>query len=116
MMGECFWMQGRIGLAMEQYDAALSISVQCSKWTSMLVTKANGKTESRSREIDWGGETRRGAEFWIPSELAQIPLGGSDVRFSKLQPNPMQRGAWLLLMQWKYCDVKLSRFVGATIC
>lgn len=79
MLGECFWMQGRIGLAMEQYDAALSISIQCSKWTSMLVTKANGKTEPRSREIDWAGETRRSAEFWIPAELPQIPLGGSDV-------------------------------------
>ena len=78
MMGECFWMQGRIGLAMEQYDAALSISVQCSKWTSMLVTKVNGKSESRSRDIDWGGDTRRGADFWNPSELAQIPLGGSE--------------------------------------
>jgi hypothetical protein len=78
MMGECFWMQGRIGLALEQYDAALAVSVQCSKWTSMLVTKPNGKSELRSRDIDWGGDTRRGADFWNPSELAQIPLGGNE--------------------------------------
>ncbi len=91
MMGECFWMQGRIGLAMEQYDAALAISVQCSRWTSLLVTKANGKSEPRSREIDWGGDARRGVEFWNAADLPTIPLGGSDA-ILELTPNAEESG------------------------
>lgn len=86
MLGECFWAQGRIGLAMEQYDAALAISAQCSKWTSMLSVKPTGKAEIRSREINWGGENRRGADFWNPAELAQIPIGGSDLLLEMVTP------------------------------
>jgi hypothetical protein len=110
MMGECFWMQGRIGLAMEQYDAALSISVQCSKWTSMLVTKANGKSETRSRDIDWGAETRRGAEFWNPSELAQIPLAGSDAILElAIDPNATGRLVAIDAMEVLRCQALAIR-------
>jgi tetratricopeptide (TPR) repeat protein len=88
MSGECLLMQGHIGMALEQYDSALALSVKCAGWLSLLGQSPQGKAEQRSRDISWGTENSRNADYYAVSDPWPIALGGADV----LLETPSGRG------------------------
>lgn len=78
-MGECFWEQCDIGMALEKFDAALQISLMSQRWLSLLKpSTGNIRAESRIREVPWAVNTR-GTQMGAYNEAWPIALGSSDV-------------------------------------
>ena len=78
-LGECYWEQCDIGMALERYDAALQISLDCHKWLSLLKPlTGNIRPETRVREIPWAVNTR-GTQLGAYNEAWPIALGSSDL-------------------------------------
>ena len=78
-MGECFWEQCDIGMALEKFDAALQISLMSQRWLSLLKpSTGNIRAESRIREVPWAVNTR-GTQMGAYNEAWPIALGSSDM-------------------------------------
>ena len=78
-MGECFWEQCDIGMAMEKFDAALQISLMSQKWLSLLKpSTGNIRAETRVREVPWAVNTR-GTQMGAYNEAWPIALGSNDL-------------------------------------
>jgi hypothetical protein len=79
MMGECLLSQGDIGAALDKYEAALAISIQCAEWTSLINNPApNERVESRGKEVTWGAANSRNATNLSYSDPWSIALGSTD--------------------------------------
>ncbi len=77
-LGECYWEQCDIGMALERYDAALQISLASQRWLSLLKPlTGNIRAEARVREIPWAVNTR-GTQLGAYNEAWPIALGSSD--------------------------------------
>jgi len=78
-MGECFWEQSDIGMALEKCDAALQISLMSQRWLSLLrPSTGNIRAETRIREVPWAMNSR-GTQMGAYSEAWPIALGSSDL-------------------------------------
>ena len=78
-MGECFWEQCDIGMALENFDAALQISLMSQRWLSLLKpSTGNIRAETRIREVPWAGNSR-GTQMGAYNEAWPIALGSSDL-------------------------------------
>lgn len=78
-MGECFWEQCDIGMALEKFDAALQISLMSQRWLSLLKpSTGNIRAETRIREVPWAVNTR-GTQMGAYNEAWPIALGSSDM-------------------------------------
>lgn len=59
LIGECFFMQGNLGMAMENYDRALTISMNVGPWLERLQENAPLQTtDAILRGIDWATNSR----------------------------------------------------------
>ena len=80
MMGECFLTQGDIGAALDKYEAALAISIQCSGWISLINNPApNDRVEAKGKDVTWGASNSRNAMHLSYSDPWSIALGSTDL-------------------------------------
>jgi hypothetical protein len=80
MMGECLLTQGDIGAALDKYEAALAISIQCSGWISLINNPVpNDRVESKGKDVTWGATNSRNATNLSYSDPWLIALGSSDL-------------------------------------
>ena len=78
-LGECFLEQCDIGMALERYDAALQISLESSRWLSLLKPQTGSmRPEARVRDVPWAVNTR-GTQMGAYNEAWPIALGSSDL-------------------------------------
>jgi len=78
-LGECFWEQCDIGMALERYDAALQITLLHSqRWLALLKSSGSIRAETRIREVPWAGSVRT-TQMGSYSEVWPISLGSTDV-------------------------------------
>jgi hypothetical protein len=79
MMGECLYLQGDIGGALQYFDAALNVSVQCSPWLSLLGPSAPvERAESRNKDPLWSPSNSRNAAMGPAPHAWQIRLGNAN--------------------------------------
>ncbi|MEQ1828787.1 MAG: hypothetical protein ABL921_22680, partial [Pirellula sp.] len=79
MMGECHLTQCDIASALENYDAALQISLTGQRWISLLKNPpGNFRADPRTREITWVA-SKRGTQMGIYTEAWPIDLMATDV-------------------------------------
>lgn len=78
-LGECFWEQCDIGLALGQYDAALQITLMHSqRWITLLKSAGSIRPDSRIREVPWAGAVRT-TQMGSYSEVWPIALGSTEM-------------------------------------
>ncbi|HUP77119.1 MAG TPA: CHAT domain-containing protein [Pirellula sp.] len=78
-MGECYWEQCDIGMALERYDAALQISMMSPRWLSLLKpSNSNTRPEPRNRDVTWAVNAR-GTQMGVFSDAWPIALGSNDL-------------------------------------
>ena len=78
-LGECFWEQCDIGMALERYDAALQVTLLHSqRWVTLLNKSGSIRPETRIREVPWAG-TVRTTQMGSYSEVTPIPLGSTEL-------------------------------------
>jgi len=78
-LGECFWEQCDIGMALERYDAALQITLLHSqRWIALLKSSGSIRPETRIREVPWAGSVRT-TQMGSYSEVWPIALGSTDI-------------------------------------
>ena len=78
-LGECFWEQCDIGMALDRYDAALQITLLHSqRWVTLLKSTGSIRPETRIREVPWAGSVRT-TQMGSYSEVWPIALGSADV-------------------------------------
>jgi len=78
-LGECFLEQCDIGMALERYDAALQISLESTRWLSLLKPPTGStRPETRVRDVPWAVNTR-GTQMGAYNEAWPIALGSSDL-------------------------------------
>ncbi len=78
-LGECFLEQCDIGMALERYDAALQISLESTRWLSLLKPQTGSiRPEARVRDVPWAVNTR-GTQMGAYNEVWPIALGSSDL-------------------------------------
>jgi hypothetical protein len=68
MLGECLFAQGNLGMAMENYDAALAISMASGPWLERLGDAPTPieRSISTQRDIDWVGNLRGARPTFFP--------------------------------------------------
>jgi len=80
MMGECLLTQGDIGAALDKFESALAISIQCSGWISLMSNPVpNDRVESKGKDVTWGASNSRNATFLSYSDPWSIALGSTDL-------------------------------------
>jgi CHAT domain len=78
-LGECFWEQCDIGMALERYDAALQVTLlHTQRWVTLLNKSGSIRPETRIREVPWAG-TLRPTQMGSYSEVTPIPLGSAEI-------------------------------------
>ena len=78
-LGECFWEQCDIGMALERYDAALQITLLHSqRWIGLLRMSGSIRPETRIREVPWAANVRP-TQMGSYSEVCPIELGSTEV-------------------------------------
>ena len=78
-LGECFWEQCDIGMALERYDSALQVTLLHSqRWVTLLNKSGSIRPESRIREVPWAGNVRT-TQMGSYSEVTPIPLGSTEI-------------------------------------
>ncbi|WP_146678148.1 hypothetical protein [Pirellula sp. SH-Sr6A] len=88
MMGECLYLQGDIGGALQYFDAALNVSVQCSHWLSLLGPSAPvDRTDSRNKDPLWSPPNSRNAAMGMAPGVWQIRLGGANRLPERIPPS-----------------------------
>lgn len=81
MAGECYYQQGNLTLALQQYEAALTLQIELSGWSTRLNGNGLGgvganNTSAAMRGIQWGS-SQRGATFvslpkFVPCTIGQL--------------------------------------------
>lgn len=75
MLGECYYQQGSIAMAMEQYDAALVLALANPNWIDQIVVP-NGvlpTTNAVNKKINWGTSSRN-RPLAVISESIQVAV------------------------------------------
>ncbi len=75
MLGECFYQQGSIAMALEQYDAALMLALAYPNWIDQLNVPmaALPVLNTGSRNVTWGASSRKFPLVAIP-DATQIAV------------------------------------------
>ncbi len=78
MRGECLYHMGRIAEALEQYDAALMVSIQAADWirTVQHPTAVVEKVDPATRSIQWAA-SQRNLKVGAISRKWQVSVGAS---------------------------------------
>ena len=77
-LGECFWEQCDIGMALERYDAALQISMASQRWLALLKPSTGAiRPEARARDMPWAANAR-GTQMGALGDVWPIALGAND--------------------------------------
>ncbi len=73
LMGECYYAQGKLALAMEQYDAALMIALAFPQWLDQVrvATELTPIQEPNSKAVNWFPSPRKTQILSYP-ELVQL--------------------------------------------
>lgn len=88
MLGECYYEQSDIGMALERYDAALQVSLMGQAWLSLLKPPPGPiRADTRARDISWAPNVR-GAQMSSITDAWPIVLGSTDM----LLETPAGRG------------------------
>ena len=79
MLGECYWEQCEIGLALDKYDAALELSTRSMRWLSLLRSPTAAiRPDTRTRDITWLPNTR-GTQMGTFPDGWPIAIASSEV-------------------------------------
>lgn len=71
MLGECYYQQGSLAMAMEQYDAALMLTLGNQGWINQIEvgTEQLPLLEGVAKGIDWFSKTRQSRPVAIPGAV-----------------------------------------------
>ncbi len=69
MLGESYFHVGKVALAMEQYDAALTIAIEYSNWIEQVAAPDLQPFDSKAKGINWFSPSR-------PTQLTATPEPG----------------------------------------
>lgn len=81
MLGECYYQEGAIAEALQQYDAALNICLAFSNWPDAIRSPENLSEVGESKGVTWAKLSRPANLMRVPSSL-QVAVDPAQARFN----------------------------------
>ena len=81
MLGECYYQQGALAQAMQQYDAALNVCLAYSTWPDALRSPENLPEQGEHKGVSWTKLSRTASLVRVPSAL-QVSVDPAQARFN----------------------------------
>ena len=81
MLGECYYQEGAIAAALQQYDAALNICLAFSTWPDAIRSPENLPEITENKGVNWAKLARQTNLIRVPSSL-QVAVDPAQARFN----------------------------------